>query len=115
MRFHGHALRLVSWPMLVGIYVYGLALSNENVLKDGDTYWHIAAGHWILEHRVVPARPWLKNPVQCAPEIIFVLSGFHCLPSILDEVPFRTTKQWRGFSVPHSGEDVSLAKSVDVG
>jgi hypothetical protein len=49
------AVRLASWPLLVGVYVYGLSLSSENVLKDGDTYWHIAAGRWILEHRAVPA------------------------------------------------------------
>jgi hypothetical protein len=64
------------------------------------------------EHGVVPGRAWSKDLAQSAPEIVFTWFGFHCLPKILDTVPFLTTKQWRGFSVPLSREDVSVAKSA---
>ena len=66
--------------------------------------------HIEHEHGVAPTRAWLKNLAQRTPEIIFALSGFHCLSKILDPVPFLTTKHLRGFSVPLSREDVSVAK-----
>jgi hypothetical protein len=34
--------------------VYGMFLFAGRVLADGDTYWHIAAGNWMLAHRTVP-------------------------------------------------------------
>ena len=55
-------------------------------------------------------RAWLKKLTQRLPEIVFALFGFHCLPRILDAVPFLTTKQLRGFSVPLSREDVTMVK-----
>jgi hypothetical protein len=46
---------LFSWPLIVGALAYIFALSKGNhLLLDGDTYWHIASGKWILEHGAVP-------------------------------------------------------------
>lgn len=50
----------LSWPVVVAIYAVLLTLHRAHVeqalLLDGDTYWHIAAGQWILEHRAVPTQ-----------------------------------------------------------
>jgi hypothetical protein len=60
---------------LVGIAavvaVFGLMLFLPQVLNDGDTYWHLAAGEWILTHGRVPredifsftwsGRPWVDH------------------------------------------------------
>jgi hypothetical protein len=45
----------LSLPLLVGLFVYAKVLVlGGSVIGDGDTYWHIAAGRWIIEHRAVP-------------------------------------------------------------
>jgi hypothetical protein len=39
----------------VGVGVYVLLLINGSILlNDSDTYWHIAAGKWILDHNALP-------------------------------------------------------------
>lgn len=47
----------VSWPLLVAfltlVGVLG-ALPPDVLLSDADTYWHVAAGRWIIEHGSVP-------------------------------------------------------------
>ncbi len=49
----------ISLPLIVGIYVYLLTLYQGSVLNllllDGDTYWHVAAGRWILAHQAIPS------------------------------------------------------------
>ena len=61
----------LSWPLLVGIYVFGMALYDGHFLQlmliDGDTYWHIAAGQWILEHAAVPAYDPFSHSMHGAP------------------------------------------------
>lgn len=49
-----HGTTWMSWPMLLGAFVYGLVAFKGGVLRDGDTFWHIAAGRWILDHQRVP-------------------------------------------------------------
>jgi hypothetical protein len=45
----------LSLPLLVGLAVYTPLLFAANaVLHDPDTYWHIAAGRWIIAHGAVP-------------------------------------------------------------
>jgi hypothetical protein len=34
----------------------GLALFSPQIFHDGDTWWHLAAGNWMLAHLAVPAR-----------------------------------------------------------
>ncbi|HEX4079678.1 MAG TPA: hypothetical protein VHX61_12490 [Rhizomicrobium sp.] len=38
---------------LAALAVYALALLSPAIFNDGDTYWHISAGHWMLAHRAV--------------------------------------------------------------
>lgn len=79
--------RPTALPFGVFACVYLLALYMGGVMKsalqDGDTYWHIAAGKWILEHGAIPrsdsfshsmpgaawtAHEWLSE---------LILAGFH--------------------------------------
>ena len=51
----GGAAWIFSWPLLAGAYTYLFFLSRGNdLLLDGDTYWHIATGQLILREGKVP-------------------------------------------------------------
>ena len=39
--------------LLAALSVYVLALLSPAIFNDGDTYWHISAGQWMLAHRAV--------------------------------------------------------------
>ena len=63
--------RIPAWFWL-GAGVYLLQLVNgSNLLRDSDTYWHIAAGKWIIAHHAVPrvdiysftkaGEPWIST------------------------------------------------------
>ncbi len=43
-----------SGPALIGLTAFGLALLPQEMLNDGDTWWHLSAGDWILAHGAVP-------------------------------------------------------------
>lgn len=44
-----------SLPLLVAAFVYLHALRNaKDLLLDGDTYWHIKAGEWIVRNGAIP-------------------------------------------------------------
>lgn len=45
---------LLSFPLLAGLVTLGIGLNTQSVLKDPDTYWHVAVGRWILQHRTIP-------------------------------------------------------------
>ncbi|MGO9485679.1 MAG: hypothetical protein ACLPX9_14000, partial [Rhodomicrobium sp.] len=46
--------RLPLWiPAALAGYI--LCLFDTRILRDGDTYMHIVAGDWILQHRAVPS------------------------------------------------------------
>ncbi len=60
-----------AWLWL-GVWVYALLLINGDILLgDSDTYWHIAAGKWILDHHALPSvdiysftksgEPWISS------------------------------------------------------
>jgi hypothetical protein len=42
------------FPLVVAIIGFLIPLFQTTLLRDGDTYWHIASGQWILQHDVVP-------------------------------------------------------------
>lgn len=63
----------LSLPLLVGLAVF-VALANVNglpLLADPDSHWHIAVGHWMLDHGTVPTvdsysftftgQPWIAK------------------------------------------------------
>lgn len=46
---------IFSWPLLAGLFTYFFFLSRGNdLLLDGDTFWHIATGQLILRDGRVP-------------------------------------------------------------
>ena len=49
----------VSWPIVAGCLTYlGFLANGKMLLGDPDTYWHVAAGRWMLEHSAKwPAPP----------------------------------------------------------
>lgn len=44
----------LSWPLMAGVATFLLVIFLPGSLSDCDTYWHIAAGQWMLEHHQVP-------------------------------------------------------------
>lgn len=54
-----------SLPLIMALLAYIYLLSDpQTALIDGDTYWHIAAGRWILDHGVVPAQDVFSHTMQ---------------------------------------------------
>ncbi|MEW5684392.1 MAG: hypothetical protein AB1942_05705 [Pseudomonadota bacterium] len=47
------ALRLDPWAMAAALVVFATMALRPGILDDGDTYWHLAVGAWMLEHRQV--------------------------------------------------------------
>ena len=59
----------LSWPLVVGIVtlaLFGVA-GRDVVLGDPDTYWHLAAGRWILEHGAIPSQDPFSHSMPGAP------------------------------------------------
>src|SRR5215475_6106354 len=51
----GRAALRLSLPLCVAAVIYAiLLLLGGRLLNDPDTYWHIAVGRWIVEHRAFP-------------------------------------------------------------
>jgi hypothetical protein len=61
--------RLVpSWPLLVGSFAFAIAIARSaQLLIDPDTYLHIAAGRWMLVHRMLPASDPFSYSMAGAP------------------------------------------------
>lgn len=59
---------LFSWPLIVGVLVYLYVLyGGSALLNDGDTFWHIATGQWILQHGAVPSVDPFSHTMPGAP------------------------------------------------
>jgi hypothetical protein len=59
-------------PLWTGVIVFGVMLASGNrLLLDPDTYWQIAIGQWMVDHRAVPwtdsysftmqGQPWIST------------------------------------------------------
>lgn len=61
----------LSWPVLVALFVLAGVLYdtriNQWLLADADTYWHLAAGRWIIEHGAVPMSDPFSHSMPQAP------------------------------------------------
>jgi hypothetical protein len=58
----------VSLPLLLGLLVYSTVIRAGGMLiNDGDPYWHIAIGRWIIAHRAVPTRDIFSFSMSGAP------------------------------------------------
>lgn len=55
IRARSTGLWLFSWPLLMGLLTYvHFLFAGDKLLRDGDTYWHVATGRWIFEHGSIP-------------------------------------------------------------
>lgn len=58
----------LSWPLIIGVLTYlGLLAYGNLLLGDGDTYWHIAAGRWILDHGAIPVQDPFSHTMRGSP------------------------------------------------
>jgi hypothetical protein len=58
---------LFSWPLLMGLFAYLYFVSHgPTLLRDGDTYWHIAAGRWIFQNGTVPSHDPFSHTMRGA-------------------------------------------------
>jgi len=79
-----------SWPLVMGLLTYAYLLAHGSImLRDSDTYWHIAAGRWILDHGAVPDAEAFSHTMRGAPWLAF---------EWLSEVIFAWTHRWGGLS-----------------
>lgn len=58
----------LSWPLIFGVFTYlGFLASGNMLLGDGDTYLHVAAGRWILDHGAIPFQDPFSHTMRGAP------------------------------------------------
>lgn len=44
-----------GWPLAAMVFLaFAFVAFSQTIFNDGDTYWHIGAGRWILQHFSVP-------------------------------------------------------------
>lgn len=57
----------VTVPLLAALAAFAVVLFAPQVLNDGDTWWHLATGDWILGHRAVPHADPFSHTMPGAP------------------------------------------------
>ncbi|GAA4338868.1 hypothetical protein GCM10023165_17790 [Variovorax defluvii] len=75
----------LSWPLIVWLCTVVVLTAGQPglVLRDADTYWHLAAGRWILAHGTVPTVDAFSHSMPGAPWTAFewlselVMVGVH--------------------------------------
>lgn len=60
----------ISLPLVAGCFFYAAALlAGRRMLLDGDTYWHITVGRWIIGHGAIPHTDLFSQGMAGAPWI----------------------------------------------
>jgi len=56
-------MRALASPFALSAFVLAAALTGfaPQIFNDADTWWHLAAGDWILAHRAVPVRDFFTH------------------------------------------------------
>jgi hypothetical protein len=57
----------LSFALFVGLACFAVAAFAPKLLNDGDTYWHIRAGEWMLTHHAVLRRDIFSYTMGGAP------------------------------------------------
>src|SRR5690348_13475656 len=57
----------MTFALFAGLAAFALAAFSPGLLNDGDTYWHIRAGEWMLTHRAVLRSDVFSYTVTGAP------------------------------------------------
>src|SRR3954451_16082475 len=95
----------LSWPLVVAFIAVLIVLGflpPTTLLSDPDTFWHIAAGRWILEHGTVPlsdpfshsmpGAPWMAH--EWLSEVVIAMSyrlGGWAGPVVVATLAFNAT------------------------
>ena len=61
------ARTLVSLPAVLALLVFAAGLADAGAMIDGDSYWHVAVGRWIVDHGAVPMRDVWSHSVPGIP------------------------------------------------
>lgn len=58
-----------SWPLIValGVAIVFLGFTTSKLLQDPDSYLHISAGRWILQHQTIPSVDIFSHTKQGEP------------------------------------------------
>lgn len=59
----------------MGLGVFVAAALSHTVLVDGDSYWHVAVGRWIVEHHAVPTADVFSYSVPGTPWTAYEWGG----------------------------------------
>lgn len=93
----GSAREWASIPVATALLVLAWGLLSGNIFLDGDPYWHVTVGKWIVAHRAVPttefyshtmpgiawtAHEWLSEVIMNATVTFAGWRGLHVLISI---------------------------------
>ena len=57
----------LSFALFAGLAAFALAAFSPALFHDGDTYWHISAGAWMLDHHQILRRDVFSYTVAGAP------------------------------------------------
>ena len=61
------ARTLLSLPAILALLVFAVGLADAGAMIDGDSYWHVAVGRWIMENGAVPTRDLWSHSVPGIP------------------------------------------------
>jgi hypothetical protein len=78
---------------LAGLAAFVFLLTNGKIFTDGDTFWHLAAGDWILRHGAVPSTDPFSYTFPGAP-----WQAHEWLAEVVMSLTFRAGG-WSGLSV----------------
>ena len=112
----------LTFALLAGLAGFALAAFSPGLLNDGDTYWHIRAGQWMVAHRAVlrfdifsytmPGAPW--HTQEWLAEIVMALAwmaggwaAIHLLFATSCAVTAKTRRSTRGGSTLSSTTSIS--------
>ncbi len=93
----GSERRWISLPIVLALFAFGWALLSGNRFLDGDPYWHVAVGKWIVEHRAVPTTEFYSHTL---PGIAWTAHEWLSEVIMYGTVTFAG---WRGLHVLISG------------
>ena len=84
----------LSWPLVVSVLAFVLVLAAAPSLSaDPDTLWHLATGHWIVEHGRVPSTDPFSHTMNGSRWV-----AFEWLSEVILHV-IRSTWGWAGLAV----------------
>jgi hypothetical protein len=88
-------MREASSPFALAAFAAGACLAGfmPQIFHDADTWWHLAAGDWILAHRTVPARDFFTYTFAGTP-----WNAHEWLSEVLMAVAFAASG-WTGLHI----------------